>query len=216
MLLKKLITVSLALIICATISITGLAQQKTESQKANTKESKSTQKSNSDSNSSGETKSVTTKKISKRKTVVEKVVELPSLDERLVEQRQAVRKGDNREPSSPYLIEEVVVQGIYKSVEGYGAFLKAVNGKTFFAYSGMPLYDGSVFQIDADQVVFEQKGSDGKKRQIIKPYDPSSLRNATLEEKEKKEKEKEKEKKKKAKKKAEDEDEEAADDGKDE
>ncbi len=123
-----------------------------------------------------------TKRISKRKPtpVKEEPIELPSLADRLNDQRLAIRRGEQREPSQPYLIEEVSVNGIYKSVEGHGAFLKATNGRLFFAYSGMLFYDGEVLQIDPDQVVFQQILPNGKTKQLIKAYDPSALRNNSL------------------------------------
>ncbi len=123
-----------------------------------------------------------TKRISKRKPslVKEELIELPSLADRLNDQRLAIRRGEQREPSQPYLIEEVSVNGIYKSVEGYGAFLKAVNGRLFFAYSGMLFYDGKVLQIDPDQVLFQQNIPNGKTKQLVKAYDPSALRSNSL------------------------------------
>ncbi len=132
-------------------------------------------------------KVATTKKINRKKAspVKEATVEMPPLGDRLNEQRLAIRSGEQREASQPYLIEEVSVNGIYKSVEGYGAFLKAVNGRLFFAYKGMLFYDGEVLQIDADQVIFQQNLPNGKKKQIIKAYDPSALRSTALEKEEK-------------------------------
>jgi hypothetical protein len=143
-------------------------------------------------------KSATSQKVSKRRTpAAEKVIAPPTLEERLDEQRGAIRRGEAREASSPYLIEEMSVNGIYKSVEGYGAFLKAPNGRTFFAYTGMPFYDGEVLQIEADQVVFQQNLPGGKKKQLVKAYDPSALRSAALEKAEQQKKDKEESRKKK-------------------
>lgn len=140
------------------------------------------------------TKKVTRKRVSPTK---ENTVEALSLGDRLNEQRLAIRSGEQREASQPYLIEEVSVNGIYKSVEGYGAFLKAINGRLFFAYKGMLFYDGEVLQIDADQVVFQQNLANGKKKQVIKAYDPSSLRSASLEKEDNTKKDQEAKKKKK-------------------
>lgn len=121
---------------------------------------------------------------------------IPSLQERLEAHRLAVKRGEEREPSSAYLIDEMTVTGIYKSVEGYGAFLRAVNNRTFFAYSGMQFYDGIVSSITPEMVVFQQSAA-GKKRQIVKVYDPNSLRQAAAEkEEEKARKQREKEEKK--------------------
>ena len=143
-------------------------------------------------------KKTKTKNISKRKTTAkeEALEEMPNLGDRLNEQRLAIRRGEARETSQPYLIDEISVNGIYKSVEGYGAFLKAINGRLFFGYSGMLFYDGEILQIDADQVIFEQTLANGKKKQIIKAYDPSALRNTALEKEEKDKKETKKPKKK--------------------
>jgi Tfp pilus assembly protein PilP len=143
-------------------------------------------------------KQATTRKVAKKKPASVKESSLPSLEDRLAENRLAVRRGEQRDPSSPYLIDEMTVTGVYKSVEGYGAFLKAVNGRTFFAYSGMHFYDGEVASISPDQVVFTQTLAGGKKKQVVKVYDPSALRNSAAEqaERDKKDKDQDKEKKK--------------------
>src|SRR5262249_51647971 len=85
----------------------------------------------------------------------------PSLDDRLTDHRLAVRRGEQREPTSAFLIDEITVTGTYKSVEGYGAFLRAANNRTFFGYKGMQFYDGVILEIDPDQVVFQQNLPDG-------------------------------------------------------
>lgn len=129
--------------------------------------------------------------VSKKRPPKSAIQSMPSLQERLEAHRLAVKRGEEREPSSAYLIDELTVTGIYKSVEGYGAFLRAVNNRTFFAYSGMQFYDGTVSSITPEMVVFQQSVA-GKKRQVVKVYDPNSLRQAAAE--------KEKEEEKKAKK----------------
>lgn len=116
-----------------------------------------------------------------------KSTSIPSLQERLEAHRLAVKRGEEREPSSAYLIDEITVTGIYKSVEGYGAFLRAVNNRTFFAYSGMQFYDGTVSSITPEMVVFQQSAA-GKTRQVVKVYDPNSLRQTAAEKQEKKQK----------------------------
>jgi hypothetical protein len=157
-----------------------------------------TQQPTNNNSASTQTKKPKTKNISKKKTAAKEEVleEMPNLGDRLNEQRLAIRRGEQRETSQPYLIDEISVNGIYKSVEGYGAFLKAVNGRLFFGYSGMLFYDGEILQIDADQVIFEQTLANGKKKQIIKAYDPSALRNTALEKEEKNKQETKKPKKK--------------------
>ena len=126
-------------------------------------------------------KKTKTKNISKKKTAAKEEVleEMPNLGDRLNEQRLAIRRGEARETSQPYLIDEI-----------------SVNGRLFFGYSGMLFYDGEILQIDADQVIFEQTLANGKKKQIIKAYDPSALRNTSLEKEEKDKKEPKKPKKK--------------------
>jgi hypothetical protein len=99
------------------------------------------------------------------------------------------------------MIEEITVTGIYKSVEGYGAFLRASNGRTFFAFKGMKFYDGFVSEIDPDQVVFQQVLPNGKKLQIAKVYDPNSLRSASVNDQADRDKKEKKDKQKKEKKK---------------
>src|SRR5690349_8806220 len=57
-----------------------------------------------------EKKTATTKKVVKKKpATTEKVVTQPSLEERLTDQRLAVKRGEQREQTAPYLIEEVSV-----------------------------------------------------------------------------------------------------------
>lgn len=146
-------------------------------------------------------KATTTRKVASKKKVEPKEVAPPPLEDRLTDHRLAVRRGEQREQTAPYLIEEITVTGIYKSVEGYGAFLRSVNGRTFFAYTGMPFFDGFVEQIDADQVIFAQTLLGGKTKQVVKGYDPNTLRNnaiAAQKEKEDKEKGKKEKKAKKA------------------
>ncbi|MBI4854537.1 MAG: hypothetical protein HY819_22290 [Acidobacteria bacterium] len=162
----------------------SLAQQTKQTPKETTTSSNSTNSTNS-TTSTTSTQSLSapkTKKIAKRKPIAvkEEVIEIPSLADRLNQQRLALRRGEEREQSQPYLIEEVTVNGVYKSVEGYGAFLKAINGRLFFAYRGMLFYDGEILQIDPDQVIFQQNLPKGKTKQIIKAYDPSALRSSTI------------------------------------
>lgn len=161
--------------------------------------------------SASQTKPKNTRVVKKRAVVRETVTKLPeqpSLEDRLIEHRLAVRKGEQREASHPYLIEEITIYGLYKAVNGYGAFLKATNGRSFFGYVGMPFYDGEIAEIEADQIVFEQKLPNGKTHQIVKAYDPSALRNAALEKEEKKSN-KESDKKKRTKKDSDDDSEDA-------
>lgn len=156
----------------------SLAQQTKQTPKETTTSSNSTTSTTSTQSLSAPK----TKKIAKRKPIAvkEEVIEIPSLADRLNQQRLALRRGEEREQSQPYLIEEVTVNGVYKSVEGYGAFLKAINGRLFFAYRGMLFYDGEILQIDPDQVIFQQNLPKGKTKQIIKAYDPSALRTSTI------------------------------------
>ncbi|MEW6734091.1 MAG: hypothetical protein AB1489_22380 [Acidobacteriota bacterium] len=120
------------------------------------------------------------RRTTKSKPAEKEAAALPSLNERLEDHRLAVRRGEKREPSAAFLIDEITVNGIYKSTEGYGAFLRASNGRTFFAYTGMPFFDGSVAHIEVDQVTFEQVLPDGKRRQVVKNYDPNALRAASI------------------------------------
>ncbi|MBL8151447.1 MAG: hypothetical protein JNN15_16100 [Blastocatellia bacterium] len=151
-------------------------------------------KDSSKGSSQEKTRSLKTKP---RRTVrVAEPKEVPPLEERVAEYRIAVRRGEEREPSSAYLIDEITVTGIYRSVEGFGAFLRSTNKRTFYAYRGMPFYDGSVEQVNSDHVIFQQSLPGGKKKQVVKMYDPNSLRAAALEESEKENDKKDKKKKK--------------------
>src|SRR5437867_497066 len=57
------------------------------------------------------------KKIAKKKIAEADKNIPPSLEERLEEHRLAVRRGEDREQTAAYLIDEITVTGTYKSVE---------------------------------------------------------------------------------------------------
>lgn len=203
---KNSLILTILLSMFLTTSLVSAQTTKSASSKSEPAETKS-----SGQETTSQTKTKNTR-VSKRRTVahetVAKLPEQPSLEDRLIAHRQAVRKGEQREASQPYLIEEITIYGLYKAVNGYGAFLKATNGRSFFGYVGMPFYDGEIAEIEADQIVFEQKLPNGKKHQVVKAYDPSALRNAALDKDEKKS-DKASDKKKRTKKDADDDSEDA-------
>ena len=84
----------------------------------------------------------------------------PSAEQRLQEylvKRNHARAVGARVPSAltAYLVSELEVNGIYKTKEGMGAFVRArTTDTTFFIRAGDKAYNGTVVRIDAKQVVF--------------------------------------------------------------
>lgn len=86
----------------------------------------------------------------------------PGAEMRMAEYRSTVRMAAmNRQPApsvlSPYLIEELTINGIFKTGEGFGAFVvEGVSTKrmTLFARPGMRTYDGVVKEITPTGVRF--------------------------------------------------------------
>ncbi len=69
--------------------------------------------------------------------------------------------GRNLEPSklSPYLIEELTISGIFKTEEGYGAFITetaTAKQQTFFARVGWSTHDGAIEDITPNGVRFKK------------------------------------------------------------
>ena len=74
------------------------------------------------------------------------------------------------------LIQEVSLQGIVKTSEGYIAMFQGTDSKSYFARNGDQLYDGNIANIDGHKVVFQQKisepFSEGKFQQVEKQLHP--------------------------------------------
>ena len=97
----------------------------------------------------------------------------PGMDGRLTEYRNLVRASSTTgqappDKLSPYLVEELTVTGIFRTGEGYGAFVVAGPTRlTFFARPGMRTYDGIVKEIAPNGVRFARsvRYDDGSVRQ---------------------------------------------------
>ena len=74
------------------------------------------------------------------------------------------------------LIQEVSLQGIVKTPEGYIAMFQGTDNKSYFARTGDQLYDGNIANIDGQKVVFQQKisepFSEDKFQQVEKQLHP--------------------------------------------
>lgn len=87
---------------------------------------------------------------------------IPGIEMRMTEYRNQVRQASlsNRQGPgslSPYLIEELTINGIFKTSEGFGAFVvEGVSSKrmTLFARPGMKTYDGVVSEVTPEGVRF--------------------------------------------------------------
>ncbi len=102
------------------------------------------------------------REVPKKIVMAPQPVSPPGGDLRLSEYRGQVRQAattGRSSPSalSPYLIEELAINGIFKTSEGYGAFMvEGVSSKkmTLFARPGMKTYDGVIKEISPTGVRF--------------------------------------------------------------
>jgi hypothetical protein len=85
--------------------------------------------------------------------------------------------GGGPDALTQYLIDEVVVTGVFETDTGYGVFLYAKpTGTTFFASAGATLYNGRLAEIlsgggfsDEIQVVFAERAARaGAERRVVK------------------------------------------------
>ena len=68
---------------------------------------------------------------------------------------------DARPPGlSGMLIQEVSLHGIVKTSDGFIAMIQGTDNKSYFARVGERLYDGSIKEIDAVRVIFQQEIND--------------------------------------------------------
>lgn len=82
------------------------------------------------------------------------------------------------DPLSQYLVEELVVTGLFETEDGHGAFFYAKpSGNTFFASPGAALYNGQFLEVrlgrrgyvDDVRLVFSQKaGPKGAEQTVLK------------------------------------------------
>lgn len=82
------------------------------------------------------------------------------------------------DPLSQYLVDELVVTGLFETEDGYGAFFLArPSGNTFFAAPGVSLYNGRFLEIrlgrpgyleDVRVVFSERAGAKGAERTVVK------------------------------------------------
>jgi hypothetical protein len=84
----------------------------------------------------------------------------PSITERLndyMARRARAKANGTKVPSalSAYLVTELEVNGVFKTKEGYGAFVRALpTNQTYFVHSGDKTYNGQVLRVDPKQVMF--------------------------------------------------------------
>ncbi|MBS1810038.1 MAG: hypothetical protein JST84_17890 [Acidobacteria bacterium] len=103
------------------------------------------------------------------KTVVKKPepqpVAPPNIETRVTDYKKLVRdylEGRGNEPSktTPYLIDELAVTGIFRTEEGYGAFVvesATQKQQVFFVRTGWQAYDGQIKEILPTGVKFIKK-----------------------------------------------------------
>jgi len=84
----------------------------------------------------------------------------PPVDERLrdyMARRAQAKANGSKLPSalSAFIVDEVEINGIFKTNDGYGAVLRAKpTNQTYFVHVGDKLYNGSIKRLEAKQVVF--------------------------------------------------------------
>jgi hypothetical protein len=75
-------------------------------------------------------------------------------------------------------IDDIVLQGIWKTRAGYVAQIRATDNKSYLLRSGDQLYDGEVLRIGPNEVTFRQNLNDP---QSVKPFrDITKQLNATI------------------------------------
>src|SRR5262249_49432646 len=84
----------------------------------------------------------------------------PPVDERLrdyMARRAQAKANGSKLPSalSAFVVDEVEINGIFKTKDGYGAVLRAKpTNQTYFVHVGDKLYNGAIKRLEAKQVVF--------------------------------------------------------------
>jgi len=87
------------------------------------------------------------------------------------------------EPLVQYLVDEIIVTGVFESEKGFGAFLYArPTGTTFFVEAGEVLFNGrltavtpgeSGFVEDTEIVFVERSSGNGPERRVVKHVEPA-------------------------------------------
>lgn len=104
-----------------------------------------------------------------------------------IKRKQAATDAGTRgpEPLAQYLVDEVVVTGVYDTETGYGVFaLARPTGNTFFAVPGAELYNGRLAEIrpaasgfvEDFEIVFVERTGAGKgsaDRRVVKRVEPA-------------------------------------------
>jgi hypothetical protein len=77
-------------------------------------------------------------------------------------------RGPRPEGTPGFLIDEIVIKGIFQTSQGFVAHVHVQNQKkSFMLREGDPLYDGDVLRIERHEVVFRQIVNDPT---VIKPF----------------------------------------------
>ncbi|HZS48584.1 MAG TPA: hypothetical protein VFC63_26170 [Blastocatellia bacterium] len=116
----------------------------------------------------------------------------PAISERLSDymaRRARAKANGTAVPSalSAYLVNELEVNGVFKTKEGYGAFVRALpTNQTYFVRVGDKAFNGEIKRVDPKQVVFTSitwmtSGKDIKTEVTKVIQQPSSAQGATAE-----------------------------------
>lgn len=93
--------------------------------------------------------------------------------------RAEARRGQQRPPGiAGIAIDDLILQGIWKTKAGYVAQIRGTDNKSYLIRSGDLLYDGEVTRIGPNEVSFRQNLNDP---QSVKPFrDVTKQLNATI------------------------------------
>ena len=91
-----------------------------------------------------------------------------------------IDKGSRPEGLPGFLIDELKLQGIFKTRQGYTAMMNAPDNKGYSVRVGNKVLDGEVIRITASSVVFRQEVNDPTRieryREVVKDLTPSASR----------------------------------------
>lgn len=110
----------------------------------------------------------------------------PELEKRLEEYLQTINSPNVKRPdrSSPYLVSELALAGIYFTPNSQGAIFKTPNQKEFFVPTGARCYNGKFAGIQQNRALFDESvidiGGKAQVSQISKTIDASSCSSIAL------------------------------------
>jgi type IV pilus assembly protein PilP len=92
----------------------------------------------------------------------------------------AIDKGSRPEGLPGFLIDELKLQGIFKTRQGFTAMVNAPDNKGYSVRVGNKVLDGEVIRITATSVVFRQEVNDPTRieryREVVKDLTPAASR----------------------------------------